>query len=45
MDASFTPEQDEIRRTLRELLHSRCGPRELRAALDAPAGHDPDLWT
>ncbi|SED09127.1 acyl-CoA dehydrogenase family protein [Streptomyces sp. KS_5] len=45
MDASFTPEQDEIRRTLRELLHSRCGPRELRAALDTPAGHDPGLWT
>ncbi|TXS40979.1 acyl-CoA dehydrogenase [Streptomyces sp. uw30] len=45
MDASFTPEQDEIRRTLRELLHSRCGPRELRAAVDTPAGHDPHLWT
>lgn len=45
MDASFTPEQDEIRRTLRELLHSRCGPHELRAALDTPAGHDPALWT
>ncbi|MET9829626.1 acyl-CoA dehydrogenase family protein [Streptomyces sp. NPDC006385] len=45
MDARFTPEQDEIRRTLRELLHSRCGPRELRAALDTPAGHDPALWT
>ncbi|MFF6979747.1 acyl-CoA dehydrogenase family protein [Streptomyces sp. NPDC008343] len=45
MDASFTPEQDEIRRTLRELLHSRCGPRELRAAVDTPAGHDPALWT
>ncbi|WCD97622.1 acyl-CoA/acyl-ACP dehydrogenase [Streptomyces sp. HUAS 31] len=45
MDASFTPEQDEIRRTLRELLHSRCGPRELRTALDTPAGHDPGLWT
>ncbi|MGW1357209.1 acyl-CoA dehydrogenase family protein [Streptomyces chartreusis] len=45
MDASFTPEQDEIRRTLRELLHSRRGPRELRTALDTPAGHDPGLWT
>jgi len=45
MDASFTPEQDEFRRTLRELLHSRCGPRELRTALDTPAGHDPGLWT
>ncbi|CAM5741882.1 hypothetical protein [Streptomyces afghaniensis 772] [Streptomyces afghaniensis] len=45
MDARFTPEQDEIRRTLRELLHKRCGPEELRAAVDTPAGHDPALWT
>ncbi|MFI6371107.1 acyl-CoA dehydrogenase family protein [Streptomyces sp. NPDC050546] len=45
MDARFTPEQDEIRRTLRELLHKRCGPVELRAALDTPDGHDPALWT
>ncbi len=45
MDARFTAEQDEIRRTLRELLHKRCGPGELRAALDTPAGHDPALWT
>jgi len=44
MDAGFTAEQDEIRRTLRELLHKRCGPEELRAALDTPAGHDPALW-
>ncbi|WP_409471378.1 acyl-CoA dehydrogenase family protein [Streptomyces sp. HC307] len=45
MDASFTPEQDEIRRTLRDLLHRTCGPERLRAALDTPAGHDPRLWT
>ncbi|MFJ8946391.1 acyl-CoA dehydrogenase family protein [Streptomyces sp. NPDC102395] len=45
MDPSFTAEQDEIRRTLRELLSKRCGPPELRAALDTPAGHDPALWT
>ena len=44
MDVGFTAEQDEIRRTLRELLHKRCGPEELRAALDTPAGHDPALW-
>jgi alkylation response protein AidB-like acyl-CoA dehydrogenase len=44
MDASFTPEQDEIRRTLRELLHKRCGPADLRTALDTRAGHDPALW-
>ncbi|MFJ9537056.1 acyl-CoA dehydrogenase family protein [Streptomyces sp. NPDC101225] len=45
MDAGFTAEQDEIRRTLRELLARRCGPEALRAALDTPAGHDPALWT
>lgn len=45
MDASFTPEQDEIRRTLRDLLRSRCGPHGLRAAVDTLAGHDPALWT
>ncbi|MFJ4563759.1 acyl-CoA dehydrogenase family protein [Streptomyces caelestis] len=45
MDARFTAEQDEIRRTLRELLHKRCGPEELRTAVDTPAGHDPALWT
>ncbi|MBV7696651.1 acyl-CoA dehydrogenase family protein [Streptomyces sp. TRM70350] len=45
MDASFTPEQDGIRRTLRELLRRRCTPEQLRAALDTPAGHDPALWS
>ncbi|MER7403900.1 acyl-CoA dehydrogenase family protein [Streptomyces sp. NPDC000070] len=45
MDARFTAEQDEIRRTLRELLHKRCGPEELRAAVDTPAGHEGALWT
>ncbi|UXY28218.1 acyl-CoA dehydrogenase family protein [Streptomyces sp. HUAS TT20] len=45
MDTRLTAEQDEIRRTLRELLHKRCGPEELRTALDTGAGHDPVLWT
>ncbi|WP_369389989.1 acyl-CoA dehydrogenase family protein [Streptomyces sp. CG1] len=45
MDTRLTAEQDEIRRTLRELLHKRCGPAELRTAVDSPAGHDPLLWT
>lgn len=44
MDARFTTEQEEIRRTLRELLGKRCGSAELRAAVDTPAGHDPALW-
>ncbi|MFJ4816418.1 acyl-CoA dehydrogenase family protein [Streptomyces sp. NPDC088801] len=45
MDARFTDEQDEIRRTLRDLLDKRCGPEELRAAVDTPAGHDRALWS
>ncbi|MEU9730706.1 acyl-CoA dehydrogenase family protein [Streptomyces sp. NPDC048002] len=44
MDAGFTPEQDGIRRALRELLDKRCGSRELRAAVDSPDGYDPALW-
>ncbi|MEU6542851.1 acyl-CoA dehydrogenase family protein [Streptomyces sp. NPDC046859] len=44
MDTSLTPEQDGVRRALRALLDSRCGPGELRAALDTPTGHDPALW-
>ncbi|MEH0419546.1 acyl-CoA dehydrogenase family protein [Streptomyces sp. B21-083] len=44
MDARFTPEQDHIRRTLRELLHKRCAPGDVRAAVDTPAGYDPALW-
>ncbi|WP_330305351.1 MULTISPECIES: acyl-CoA dehydrogenase family protein [unclassified Streptomyces] len=44
MDARFTAEQDEIRRTLRELLLKRCGPEEVRAAVRTPAGYDGGLW-
>ncbi|MFE7455865.1 acyl-CoA dehydrogenase family protein [Streptomyces sp. NPDC057554] len=44
MDAAFTAEQDEIRRTLRELLAKHGGPREVRAAVGTPEGHDPALW-
>ncbi|MFF7730544.1 acyl-CoA dehydrogenase family protein [Streptomyces sp. NPDC008001] len=44
MDAAFTEEQGEIRRTLHELLLKRCGPEELRAAVRTRAGHDETLW-
>ncbi|MGQ4382093.1 acyl-CoA dehydrogenase family protein [Streptomyces sp. SAS_270] len=44
MDARFTAEQDEIRRTVRELLLKRSGPEEVRAAVRTPAGYDPVLW-
>ncbi|MFC9246616.1 acyl-CoA dehydrogenase family protein [Streptomyces sp. NPDC057136] len=44
MDAAFTAEQDEIRRTLRELLAKRCGPDEVRAAVRTAEGYDAALW-
>ncbi|MCX5226859.1 acyl-CoA dehydrogenase family protein [Streptomyces sp. NBC_00233] len=48
MDASLavplTEEQQEIRRTLRDLLAERAGPQENRAATATPQGYDPDLW-
>ncbi|KAA0942828.1 acyl-CoA dehydrogenase family protein [Streptomyces apricus] len=44
MDATFTAEQDGIRRTLRELLLKRCGPEDVRAAVGTADGYDPALW-
>ncbi|MEV0278448.1 acyl-CoA dehydrogenase family protein [Streptomyces sp. NPDC050610] len=44
MDAAFTEEQDEIRRTLRELLAKRCGPDEVKTAVRTEAGYDERLW-
>ncbi|MFD9190557.1 acyl-CoA dehydrogenase family protein [Streptomyces phaeochromogenes] len=44
MDATFTAEQEEIRRTLRELLLKRCGPEEVRTAVQSEAGYDSPLW-
>ncbi|MFF4222867.1 acyl-CoA dehydrogenase family protein [Streptomyces abikoensis] len=44
MDAAFSDEQEEIRRTLREVLAKHAGMAEVRAAVLTPAGHDTDLW-
>ncbi|WP_030835427.1 acyl-CoA dehydrogenase family protein [Streptomyces hygroscopicus] len=44
MDAAFTEEQDEIRRTLRDLLRERCGPAEVKAAVQTAPGYDEALW-
>ncbi|MDX3136706.1 acyl-CoA/acyl-ACP dehydrogenase, partial [Streptomyces europaeiscabiei] len=44
MDARFTAEQEEIRRTVRELLLKRCGPEEIRAAVRTGEGYDGGLW-
>ncbi|MGW7052225.1 acyl-CoA dehydrogenase family protein [Streptomyces sp. NPDC054887] len=44
MDAAFTVEQDEIRRTLRELLAKRSGPDEVKSAVRTTDGYDAGLW-
>ncbi|WNF28822.1 acyl-CoA dehydrogenase family protein [Streptomyces sp. C11-1] len=44
MDAAFTAEQDEIRRTLRDLLAQHAGPDANRAAVRTAEGYDPVLW-
>lgn len=44
MDAAFTAEQDEIRRTLRELLAERRGPADVRSAVRTAGGYDEALW-
>ncbi|MGW2326611.1 acyl-CoA dehydrogenase family protein [Streptomyces sp. NPDC001700] len=44
MDAALSEEQEEIRRTLRELLRGRCGGDDVRAAVRTAAGYDEALW-
>ncbi|MEU2128352.1 acyl-CoA dehydrogenase family protein [Streptomyces sp. NPDC018352] len=44
MDAAFTAEQDEIRRTLRELLAEHCAPDDVRSAVRTADGYDAALW-
>ncbi|MFF1480213.1 acyl-CoA dehydrogenase family protein [Streptomyces sp. NPDC058301] len=44
MDVDFTPEQHEIRRTLRTLLAKRCGPDEVKVAVRTAPGYDRSLW-
>ncbi|MEU1076903.1 MULTISPECIES: acyl-CoA dehydrogenase family protein [unclassified Streptomyces] len=44
MNPELTPEQQEIRRTLRTLLAKRCGPDAVKAATLTAAGYDRALW-
>ncbi|RNF97672.1 acyl-CoA dehydrogenase family protein, partial [Streptomyces botrytidirepellens] len=44
MDAALSEEQEEIRRTLRELLRGRCGGDEVKTAVRTAAGYDEALW-
>ncbi|MFF8845896.1 acyl-CoA dehydrogenase family protein [Streptomyces sp. NPDC015127] len=42
--AAFTAEQEEIRRTLRDLLAKRSAPEDVRSAVRTGAGYDTELW-
>jgi alkylation response protein AidB-like acyl-CoA dehydrogenase len=44
MDAAFTTEQHEIRRTLREALTEHTSPAGSAAAARTPEGYDTELW-
>ncbi|GAA2715506.1 MULTISPECIES: acyl-CoA dehydrogenase family protein [Streptomyces] len=44
MDAALSEEQHQIKRTLRDLLAGHAPPPKVRAAAEAPAGYDEDLW-
>ncbi|HEX3781288.1 MAG TPA: acyl-CoA dehydrogenase [Pseudonocardiaceae bacterium] len=39
-----TEDQDLLREVAREVLTEQAGPQRLRALLDTPTLHDPDLW-
>ncbi|MGW7414435.1 acyl-CoA dehydrogenase family protein [Streptomyces sp. NPDC054863] len=41
---AFTAEQEEIRRTLHDLLAKRCGPDEVKSATATAEGYDRELW-
>lgn len=44
MDTAFTEEQDDVRRTVAELLARHCRPAGVRAASGTAAGYDEELW-
>src|SRR4051812_47360722 len=44
MDFSFTAEQHELRRAVRDLARDRASSAQVRAVMDGPTGHDPELW-
>jgi alkylation response protein AidB-like acyl-CoA dehydrogenase len=44
MDFTFTSEQEELRRAVRDVGADHAGPAQRRRALDTPTGHDAALW-
>jgi alkylation response protein AidB-like acyl-CoA dehydrogenase len=44
VEFTFSPEQDELRRTVRTVLADRADHDRVRAMLDLPGAVDPSLW-
>src|SRR5947208_15849892 len=44
MDFTFTSEQEELRRAVRDLAADRSSSAHVRAVISGPTGHDPELW-
>jgi alkylation response protein AidB-like acyl-CoA dehydrogenase len=44
MDFSFTAEQQDLRRAMRDVAADRCSPARLRDVIDNHDGYDDELW-
>jgi alkylation response protein AidB-like acyl-CoA dehydrogenase len=44
MDFTFTAEQQELRRAMRDVATDRCSPARLREVIDHQEAYDEDLW-
>ena len=44
MDFTFTTEQQELRRAMRDVAADRCSPAQLRAVIGTRDGYDEELW-
>ena len=44
MDFRLSEEQQELRETALAFLNERCGPEQIRAAMQTPLGYDAQLW-
>ncbi len=44
MDFRLSEEQQELRETALAFLNERCGPEQVRAAMQTPLGYDAQLW-
>jgi alkylation response protein AidB-like acyl-CoA dehydrogenase len=44
MDFTFTAEQQDLRRAMRDVAADRCSPARLREVIDTRDGYDDELW-